>query len=207
MSKSKRVTERRFRGINIPTKSHPMIRRVRRQGIAPSIHGDKFWGSSCLLIDYLHRNPPERCKSVIDVGCGWGLAGIWCARKLNAKVTSVDADADVFPYLQAAADLNGVETKQLVSRFEKLSKSKLSKYDMLIAADVCFWDELVDPIANLVNRAVNAGVKKILIADPERAPFFEVAERAMARHCAEIVEWSTKSPIEADGAILVVENA
>ena len=32
---------------------------------------------------------------------------------------------------------------------------------MLIAADICFWDELVDPVYNLVKRAVNAGVKKV----------------------------------------------
>ncbi len=207
MSKKKAVTERRFRGITIPTKSHPAIRRIRRQGIEPSIHGDKFWGSSCLLIDYLHNNPPEHSKRVLDVGCGWGLAGIWCARELGSKVTSVDADADVFPYLQAAADINGVSTKQLVSRFEKLNKRTLAKYDMLIAADVCFWDDLVDPVSNLVNRAVSAGVKQILIADPERSPFFDVAERAMKRHCAEIVEWKTRSPIKSEGAILVVENA
>ncbi len=114
-------TERRFRGVRMPTASHPAIRRLKRQGIEPSIHGNKLWKSSCLLIDYLKKHPPEHRKRVIDVGCGWGISGIWCAQQFGSKVTSVDADPDVFPFLQATADINGVETRERVSRFEKLS--------------------------------------------------------------------------------------
>jgi len=78
---------------------------------------------------------------------------------------------------------------------------------MLIAADICFWDELVDPVYNMVNRAVKAGVKKIVIADPERPTFHEMAERCMDKHGAEVIEWSTAKPIKASGALLVLENA
>jgi predicted nicotinamide N-methyase len=94
-----------------------------------------------------------------------------------------------------------------VARFEKLTTRQLAKFDMLIAADICFWDELVDPVYNRVNRAVKAGVKQILIADPERPTFHEMAERCVKRHCAELVEWQTHTPIKANGAILVIENA
>ena len=191
----------------MPTASHPAIRQVKREGNYPSIHGDKLWKSSCLLIDYLNRNPPEHCRSVIDVGCGWGISGIWCARKLGAQVTSMDADPDVFPYLEATAELNKVSTDHLVSRFEKLKTRQLAQYDMLIAADICFWDELVNPVYNMVNRAVKAGVKHILIADPERSTFLEMAGRCSERHCADLIEWETRSPVKARGAIMVIENA
>lgn len=200
-------TERRFRGVTMPTGSHPAIRRVKRRGVEPSIHGNKLWKSSCLLIDYLKNNPPEHSANIIDVGCGWGISGIWCAKNFKSAVTSVDADPDVFPFLEATAEINGVQTAHLVSRFEQLSTKQLSQFDMLIAADICFWDELVKPVTNMVNRAVKAGVKHILIADPERAPFFEVAEKCADKHCAEVVEWNTRGSIEASGAIMVIENA
>jgi predicted nicotinamide N-methyase len=158
----------------MPTGSHPAIRRVKRSGVYPSIHGNKLWKSSCLLMDYLNRNRPQHSRSVIDVGCGWGVTGIWCAKTLGAEVTSMDADANVFPFLEATAELNKVETNHMVSRFEKLTTKQLSQYDMLVAADICFWDELVNPVYNMVNRAVKAGVKHILIADPERPTFYEV---------------------------------
>lgn len=197
----------RFRGVTMPTSAHPAIRRVRRQGVTPSIHGNKLWKSSLLLIDYLHTHRPSHHATVIDIGCGWGISGIWCASTLGSDVTSVDADPDVFPLLHATADLNGVTTTPQVARFETLSTRQLSRFDMLIAADICFWDDLVNPVFNLVNRAVKAGVKHIVIADPERPPFFDLAQRCETRHYAEIIEWKTSNPIKAGGALLIIENA
>ena len=197
-----------YHGAILPTSSHPAIRRMRRRDIQPSIHGNKLWKSSCLLIDYLQETPPANCQSVLDIACGWGIAGVWCAKTLDMEVTSVDADKNVFPYLDAVADLNGVNTTKLVSKLERLTTKQLSEFDMLIAADICFWDELAKPVSNLVGRAVKAGVKKIVIADPERAPFFTVAEHCMERHCAELLQWKVdNADIRAQGALLVIENA
>lgn len=191
----------------MPTSSHPDIRRVKRQGNTTTIHGNKLWKSSCLLIDYLHKNRPEHANRVMDVGCGWGVAGIWCAKTLGSSVTAVDADSAVFPYLEATAKINRVAITAQVSRFEALTTRQLASFDVLIAADICFWEELIDPVCNLVNRAVKAGVKQILIADPERPTFFEMADRCAQRHCAEVMPWETKTPIKARGAIMVLENA
>jgi len=199
-------TEHRFRGVVMPTSSHPAIRRERRRGANPEIHGNKLWKSSMVLIDYLNREREPRPQSVIDVGCGWGIAGIWCAREFGADVTSVDADANVFPFLDVTAQLNGVSTHHRVSRFESLSTRELESYDTLIAADICFWDELVAPVSNLVNRAIKAGVKRIIIADPERPTFHEMAERCLERHGGELLSWRTRGARSASGALLVIDN-
>ena len=43
-------------------------------------------------MDYLGcQGLPEGVK-VLEVGCGWGLAGIFCAKHFRAVVTGVDAD-------------------------------------------------------------------------------------------------------------------
>ena len=191
----------------MPTSAHPAIRRVKRQQIHPSIHGDKLWKSSLLLIDYLNKNPPEHTAKVLDVGCGWGISGIWCAKALGSEVTSVDADQNVFPYLNAVAELNRVKVRTMTSRFEELGNKQLAQFDMLIAADICFWEELVDPVCNMINRAVEAGVKHIVIADPERSPFFEMAERCIDEHCADLIEWRTHRPVQARGALMIIQNA
>ena len=207
LKKQKTKTAYRIHGAVLPTSSHPAIRAVKRQTDAPSIHGNKLWKSSRLVIDYLNKNPPEHSKRVLDVGCGWGISGIWCAKTLGSKVTSMDADPSVFPFLDVTADLNGVKTKHLVSRFEDLTVKKLSKYDMLIGADICFWDELVKPVSNMVKRAVKAGVKQIIIADPERDPFFEVAARCEKRYQAETIDWETRGSVKARGSLLIIDNA
>ncbi len=207
MSAKKPRIAHAFAGITMPTSSHPAIRRVKRRDVHPSIHGNKLWKSSCLLMNYLQQHPPQHCNAVIDVGCGWGISGIWCAQNLQADVTSVDADPNVYPYLDAVAQLNGVTTTPLVSKFEQLSLSQLAKFDMLIAADICFWDELAEPVSKLVDRAVEAGVKRILIADPQRAPFFVVADHCVEAHGAELIDWQVESDtIKAQGALLLIEN-
>jgi len=189
------------------TPSHPAIRRIKRSDAQPSIHGNKLWKSSFLLIDYLKKNPPEHCRTVMDAGCGWGTSGIYCAKAFNSRVTSVDADGDVFPYLLANAEANKVDVTTLESRFEKITTKQLKKVDLLIAADICFWDELVDPVFNLVKRAVKAGVKQIVIADPERSTFLEMAQRCEDKFCAELIDWKTRKPVEARGALMVLHNA
>ena len=199
--------EYRFHGVKMLTASHPDIRRVKRSDAQPSIHGNKLWRSSFLLIDYLTKHPPQHAKTVLDAGCGWGMSGIFCAKKFGSQVTSVDADPEVFPYLNANAQANGVSVTTLKSRFEKISTRQLEDIDLLIAADICFWDELVNPVFNLINRAVKAGVKKIIIADPERSPFFEVAQRCEDKYCSDLLEWRTTRPITARGSLLVLENA
>lgn len=200
------VQQHRFRGVLMPTSSHPAIRRVKRLHEAPAIHGNKVWKSSCLIIDYLRQNPAPAPGKVLDAGCGWGIAGIWCAKHFGAKVTSVDADPNVFPFLAATAELNGVETTPRAIRFEQLTRAHLSGYDTLIAADVCFWDELVGPVSNLVNRAIQAGVQRIIIADPERPTFSDMAARCIERHGGEVLNWQTKGSLSARGALLVINN-
>ncbi|HKK23545.1 MAG TPA: methyltransferase, partial [Pseudohaliea sp.] len=135
-----------------------------------------------------------------------GIGGIWCAKRFGASVTSVDADPNVFPYLNVVAELNGVNTRNLVRRFERITSRELAGYDLLIGADICFWDELAAPVANLVNRALSAGVGEILIGDPERAPFLTMAERSIERHGGELLEWRTRGALAARGTLLHINN-
>ena len=45
----------------------------------------------------------------MEIGCGWGLLGIYCAKKYDSRVISVDLDAEVFPYLELHTRVNDVE--------------------------------------------------------------------------------------------------
>ena len=201
-----RVTERKYRGVVMPTTSHKAIRAVKRAGHEPSIHGTKLWRSSFLIMDYLHKNPPEKAGTVLDAGCGWGITGIWFAKRFGSQVISMDADPDVFPYLDAVAALNKVSTTPLVGRFEKLKRKQLAPIDLLVAADICFWDDLVKPVGKMIDKAIDAGVGQIVIADPERPTFHEMAEKAVRRHGGEVINWSLKGKLKATGAMLLINN-
>lgn len=197
---------RSIAGLDVPYASHPAVRALKRQGYAPSIHGTKLWGASQVLIDYLSSKSTTSPKTVIDAGCGWGLAGIWCAKKFDAAVGSLDADPDVMPYLELTAQLNDTAVTPIVGRFEDLNADILSATDLLIGADICFWDELVDPVVAMISMAIESGTKQIIIADPQRAPFLSVCERVLEDFGGELLEWRAEGTRTA-GALLVIDNA
>ena len=191
-------------GVKLMTAKHPTIKKLKRK-YPTSIHGNKFWSSSYLLMDYLNDNPPKKKTRVLEIGCGWGLTAIYCTKKFDVKVTGCDADEDVFHYLDAHAKLNDVKIKALHKKFEKLDTKTLSEFDLIIGGDICFWDELNDTLFKLFKRAKKAGVKKAIIADPQRQPFIDLCARLDDHFTHEVWDWSLPKPTPADGDILVVD--
>ena len=201
-------------GLTILKNSHKDIRRIKRQNSITSLHGNKFWKSTLVLIDYLQECLPEQLEKkpkneplrVLEIGCGWGLAGIFCAKQYNAQVTSLDADSAVFPFLQHHAELNGVKITTIEKYFENITAQELSQYDLIIGADICFWDELVPIISDLFERALLAGVCKIVVTDPGRPTFREVGDYFYENYNAIYSDWDVPSPHNVWGLILDIEN-
>ncbi|MEW6751884.1 MAG: methyltransferase domain-containing protein [Candidatus Latescibacterota bacterium] len=196
-------TQRQAYGITVLKAADSRVRGLMRDH-EPSIHGHKFWSSCWVMIDYLAYQGLPYGARVTEVGCGWGLAGIFCARAFGAHVVGVDADPEVFPYLHLHARLNEVEIETVTAKFEDLTGDRLAGQDLLIASDVCFWDEMADPLFELVRRAVQAGVQQVLIADPGRPPFSQMGRRCVEELGAEVKEWDTDGPARASGYLLIV---
>ena len=140
----------------------------------------------------------------MEIGCGWGLLGIFCAKHFDARVTATDADRNVFPFLDLHAEINGVQIATERARFERLTLERLKSVDVLLGADVCFWDELTPVLFNLVKRALKAGVKQIIIGDPSRSPFTELAERCGTFDNVSVIARSMTRPVHASGELLIV---
>lgn len=196
---------RRLFGLTVRKNAHPHMRKLRREAGEPSLHGNKFWKSSCLMMDYLKRNPLKKGARVLDIGCGWGLGGIFCAKHFGAKVTSLDADSSVFPFVHYHADLNEVSVDTWRCRYEKVSKVDLAGFDAVIGTDICFWDKLENPLYNLTRRALQSGVQRVVLADPGRPPFRSLAERAEDKLGAVYEEREIRRPMIASGCLMIVE--
>lgn len=192
-------------GLTIRKNAHPDMRKLRREAGDASLHGNKFWKSSCLTMDYLKKHPLPSGARVLDLGCGWGLGGIFCAKQFGAKVTSLDADPSVFPFAEYHADLNDVEIQTWRCRYERVTEQDLAGFDAVIGTDICFWDKLESPLYNLTRRAMRAGVGRVLLVDPGRPPFRRLAERAQEKLDADYREWQTQRPLKATGCIMRAE--
>lgn len=193
--------ERQAFGLTILKNNHPDIRRLRKETGMPSIHGNKFWKSTLLMMDYLTEAPPKKRAHILEIGCGWGLAGIFSAKTFAAHVTSLDADDTVFPYLAHHAEINGVQVETWKCRYEKIRKQDLAEFDLVIGADICFWDSMVDPLYNLLRRAHSVGTR-VVLTDPGRPTFRELSDRAVAKLDAFYDNWMTPYPNDATGLVL-----
>ena len=202
---SRSQTEIRAYGIRVLQSRHPEIRRLKRLH-TPSVHGNKHWASSWLLMDYLKRHPLPEGTRIMEIGCGWGLAGIYCAKKFNAVVTGVDIDAEVFPYLRLHADINNVHVATLHQKFNKLKETDLQNIDVVIGADICFWDTMVYPLKRFIRRALNADVRLIIIADPARSPFEKLSKYFVKQVKAETLDWRVQRPRNIRGQLLKINN-
>ncbi len=197
---------KKIRDLNILTKKHPAIQTIINTGNAPEIHGNKVWASSYFIMDFLDDNPPTETTSILEVGCGWGVLSLYCAKKFNANVLATDADKNVFPFLKAQARENDVKIKTKVCRYENISDSTLAKQDIIVGGDICFWDELVDALYDTIRRALKNGVKTIIIADPGRPTFLDLAQRCKAEFRAFLIPYGVSDPANYDGYLLLVSN-
>jgi predicted nicotinamide N-methyase len=195
--------EIRAYGIRALLSRHPRIRQLKRQH-HPSLYGNKLWSASWLLMDFFKKKGMPEGSRVMELGCGWGLASVYCAKKFGALVTGVDTDADVFPYLHLHADVNGVEIGTLQKDMNHLGEAVLEAFDILIGADICFWDSMTHSLKRLINRALRGGVKAIVIADPGRKPFLDVADHYVQRELGHLLEWGVKQPKSIPGHILQI---
>jgi predicted nicotinamide N-methyase len=155
-------------------------------------------------MDFLTSQGLPNGVSVLEAGCGWGPAGIFCAKKFDAKVTGLDADAAVFPYLNLHAEINGVDITTYEATFDKLKKKQLRDFQLVIGGDICFWDEMKKPVYKLVEKAIDSGVGQVIIADPGRPPFHKMAEKVIKRVGGEVKEWSIDDEVKASAYLLIV---
>lgn len=198
-------TYRQAFGVKILNSAHPDIRRLKREGHDAAIHGNKFWNSSFLVMKYLKANPPQQGARILEIGCGWGLLGIFCAKQFGAIVTGIDADPAVGPYLDLHAKVNGVSMTFEKKTFSQLTAKHLAEFDLILGADICFWDELAIDVYRLMKRAKKLGQAQSIIADPCRPPFNQMAERVLAENSdARLLRRRLSSPVRASGDLLWV---
>jgi predicted nicotinamide N-methyase len=188
------------------SRRHPVIKALDKSVPTPGLHGVQVWQSSYMVMDYLARHPVAPGRRLLEIGCGWGLLGIFCAKALGLKVLLTDADERVFPYVEAHRELNGVEIRTERRRFEDLRDRHLPHTDIMVGGDICFWPEMVGQLQKLVRRALDSGVSKIIIADPGRSTFLRLADHCCNRYAARNLPWHGGGRGRSEGYLLVVDN-
>ena len=197
---------RKLRGIKVADSKHPEIRRLKRLGYEPSIHGTKVWRSCYAMMEFLEKDKHKAGTRIMDVGCGWGVLSAYLAKRFKADVLAVDADGDLEPYVALHAELNGLELDFLQAKFQQLTVADFEDFDMVVGTDICFWDELTEPLYKMIRRALRGGVKRVIIGDPGRPPFWELSEKCSRKFDATTIAQCTEEPIKTKKHLLIIEG-
>ena len=190
-------------GIFLLQDSHRLIKALKRR-YQPTIHGTRTWGSAFVLMDYLQDQPPAQRRRIMELGCGWGAVSVFCAHQFGAKVTAVDLDPAVFPFVDVMAEINSVSLSNKVSDFSRLSGPMLGEHQIIVGSDICFWDNLIKPLKLLIARAFNNGTKRIVITDPGRPPFYELCDQLSKIHSVSLQEWYAIEPERYVGEVVEI---
>lgn len=191
-------------GLQFFKPSHPSITSLTQLGSEASLHGDKVWDASFVLMDFLSIDGLMLKQRVLDVGCGWGPLTVFLAKHFQAKVISVDADSAMEPYLALHAQENDVDAYFLKAKINQLKESDLQGVDIIFGGDICFWESLRDDWKKLLKRAKKAGVNAVYLADPGRGPFNDLVDWADARFNVEYWEHTIRKPVDSHHYILQV---
>ena len=105
------------------------------------------------------------------------------------------------------AAANDCKVKPLQASFGDMKGKQLADFDVVIGADICFWDALVDDLFKLFKRAKRAGVKKIILADPGRSTFDELCEKCEKAWPAAYTHefWYALEPKRFEGRLLILD--
>lgn len=192
-------------GLYLLKSSHSIIRKMHKT-IRPSLFGQRAWGSSFLLIDYLSEHPLPSDSVMLELGCGWGVVSVYAASQQAIKATGMDIDDKVFPYMETLAATNDCKVKSLHAGFAELDSKQLSKFNVLTGADVCFWNNLVEELIELFKQTKDANVKQIIISDPGRSTFAELCDQCekLWPDAFKHYYWYALEPKRFEGQILVL---
>lgn len=170
------------------TGSHPQIMAQYKKGQRPKEFGNKVWATSLILLDYLHARKTDLTHlRVLEIGCGWGILGVYLAQEFSCKVTCSDLDEFVLPIVELLAKLNQVEVTTKCSSFADLTIDYLNNFDVIIGAEVCYSEEVGKELIELIARAELAQVKHLYIADPGRPDFNEFIAKIKDKENYEII--------------------
>ena len=117
----------------------------------------------------------------------------------------MDLDPAVFPFLNVFAEINSVEVKTRKADFAKLKGPDLGQTpgdfgQRYLLSGIRWWT----PWSKMVNRAINNGVERIIIADPGRPTFYEFCDKVASKHKVSLQEWYSVEPDRSVGEIVEI---
>ena len=125
-----------------------------------------LWPSAIGLAQYLDLNHEFEGQRVLEIGCGFGLAGIVAGQK-GGMVLFTDYEQDTLAFARYNALHNGCANQAFFVQMDWNSPCLKGKFSRILASDVIYEDTHWDPILALLQRHL-APDGEAIFSEPNR---------------------------------------
>lgn len=110
----------------------------------------KLWEASWILASHLHNLPPDPQKTMLEIGCGLGLAGI-AAAMAGHHITMTELNADALNFAKANAITNGCDNIA-IERLDWNAPHLEGRFDYIVGSETIYRNEDIDGLKALFDR-------------------------------------------------------
>jgi predicted nicotinamide N-methyase len=142
-------------------------------GPPPEVYWGELWPAGVALADAVlgGRIPvPEGEETVVDLGCGTGIAAIAAAKAANGKavVLAMDREPRALALASMNAERNGMGS-DVRARHVDWGRPYSKQHDLILAADCLYHPDSVKMVLKFIQMALahSPGAQAVL-ADPDR---------------------------------------
>jgi len=126
------------------------------------------WPAALLMAEYFGEHPETAMgKTVLDLGCGGGIAGLAAAKAGASLVIANDVDPAALAMAELNAALNGVAFTVVDENL--LSRPPDPDWNVILVADLFYEKSVAEPMLDWLRQALSQRAR-VLIADASR-PF------------------------------------
>ena len=137
----------------------------------------ELWPSSVALASWCAGGGVSAGRSVLELGCGLGLAGIAAARA-GGEVTLSDYEKDALGFAGWNARVNAVPVTLVELDWRTPVGDRV--FDIVLGADIMYDRANVDPLLGTLSR-VMAPHGSAVLADPDRSTAHDFLREAISR--------------------------
>jgi len=139
----------------------------------------KIWRTSLLLSYYVQRMPAQG-RSMLEIGAGVGLCGLFAARH-GFEVTITDIHPDALLFTQINILKNGLQERARVARADFTQDRLGRRFDFILGSEVLYLEDTYRPLVKfLLAHIENSPQAEIVLAKEytrKATKFFNLAER------------------------------
>jgi predicted nicotinamide N-methyase len=140
----------------------------------------RIWPSSILLSYYLQRMDPAQGATMLEIGAGIGVCGLFAARH-GFRVTISDINKDALLFARINVIKNCLQDRVQVRRVDFTQAALPRKYHYIIGSEVLYIEDTYRPLVKFLLDSLDSGPgAEIILAKSynlKAKKFFALADR------------------------------